>query len=149
RPPRRGGGMVGSGIFILRRRNAAAVAALDRVALLVAPLVLLWPLPVLLTPACFAGRELHLSLIALGYGLGLARLLRPCLRTAHPLLAPYAARLKSPLCSKLPWVLALGAAVFFASYFSWYSVMNHLRLQTASWDLAIFDNMMWNLIRGE
>jgi uncharacterized membrane protein len=38
-----------------------------------------------------------------------------------------------------------GAAVFLAQH----SVAMHLRLQTAGFDLGIFDNLMWNLLRGE
>ena len=34
-------------------------------------------------------------------------------------------------------------------YFSYYTVQHHYQLETRSFDLAIFDNIMWNLLRGK
>lgn len=65
-------------------------------------------------------------------------------------------RLRSRLASGLrraprwvPMALALALAVGFAVYVGYYTLLHHSRLQTQSFDLAIFDNLMWNLLRGE
>ncbi len=149
------GGMAGSGLavclvaltYLLLHRSVAAVGTVARAAHLLGPLMLTFPLPLLLSPTAFSGRELHFSLIALGYGLLLERLLRPSFRAAQGLRCTQRWSLRVP--ERLPFALAVAFAVFFGCYFSYYTVLNHLRLQTTSWDLAIFDNMMWNLIRGE
>src|SRR5262249_237083 len=49
---------------------------------------------------------------------------------------------------RLPYVLLGVGIAFFCVYFSYYTVLQHYRLMTYSWDMAIFDNMMWNLLRG-
>jgi uncharacterized membrane protein len=49
----------------------------------------------------------------------------------------------------LPWVLVLGLFVFYASYFSFFTLRNHWNLRTAAYDMAIEDNVVFNLMRGE
>jgi uncharacterized membrane protein len=48
-----------------------------------------------------------------------------------------------------PLAVTVLLAAFSIGYLSYFTILNHYRLQTSSWDLAIFDNMMWNLLRGE
>jgi hypothetical protein len=50
---------------------------------------------------------------------------------------------------RVPFALTVLAAASTAAYFAYYTIQHHYRLQSSSWDLAIFDNMMWNLLRGE
>jgi uncharacterized membrane protein len=49
----------------------------------------------------------------------------------------------------LPWVLVIGLFVFYASYFSFFTVRNHWNLRTAAFDMAIEDNVVFNAMRGE
>ena len=87
------------------------------------------------------------------FGIGLER----CLRVSFSALrCPAAAKLWSEasesnprLVRWLPAVLCGVMAVFFAVYFSTYTLLHHYRLQTQSLDLAVYDNEFWNLLRGK
>jgi uncharacterized membrane protein len=48
-----------------------------------------------------------------------------------------------------PWVLVLVAFVFYAAYFSFFTIRNHHNLRTAAYDLAIEDNVVYNALRGK
>jgi uncharacterized membrane protein len=48
----------------------------------------------------------------------------------------------------LPPVLLAATVLAFGAYMAVFGIINHYRLQTTSYDLAIFDNMMWRLARG-
>jgi uncharacterized membrane protein len=48
----------------------------------------------------------------------------------------------------LPRLLLAALILGFGGYMAVYGVINHYRLQTTSYDLAIFDNIMWRLARG-
>lgn len=48
----------------------------------------------------------------------------------------------------LPSLLLVAMVVGFGVYMAVYGLINHYRMQTTSYDLAIFDNMMWRLARG-
>ena len=63
-------------------------------------------------------------------------------------------RLSSPLervksKSWLPLTLVVAASVALFVHFAVYSLMRHYRMESASYDLAIFDNMMWSLMHGD
>ena len=49
----------------------------------------------------------------------------------------------------LPWVLVIGLFLFYASYFSFFTLRNHWNLRTAAFDMAIEDNVVFNAMRGE
>jgi uncharacterized membrane protein len=49
----------------------------------------------------------------------------------------------------LPTAAVLGASVLLFVHFAVYSLMRHYQMESRSYDLAIFDNMMWNLVHGE
>lgn len=48
----------------------------------------------------------------------------------------------------LPPVLLALMILGFGTYMAVFGIINHYRLQTTSYDLAIFDNMVWRLARG-
>jgi hypothetical protein len=58
-------------------------------------------------------------------------------------------RIVHAVTPRLPFAFTVLAAAATTAYFAYYTIQHHYRLQTSSWDLAIFDNMMWNLCRGE
>jgi uncharacterized membrane protein len=49
----------------------------------------------------------------------------------------------------LPWVVVVALFVGYAAYFSFYTVQNHRNLRTASYDMAIEDNVVYNALRGK
>lgn len=63
-------------------------------------------------------------------------------------------KLSSPLERSRAWdwlppTLVTVACVLLFAHFAVYSVMRHYQMESRSYDLAIFDNMMWNLVHGE
>jgi uncharacterized membrane protein len=48
----------------------------------------------------------------------------------------------------LPPLLLVVMVLGFGAYMAVFGLINHYRLQTTSYDLAIFDNMVWRLARG-
>lgn len=139
-------------IALVRRRAVGALSSVERIARALSPLLLAFLLPLLFDWRVFRAHELVFVVVATLFGLGLER----AFRTSYSALGfAWLDRLgdrigaRAPRTRRLtPTVLALCLAGFFCVYFSYYTVLQHLRLGTFSWDMAIFDNMMWNLIRG-
>lgn len=140
-------------LFLALRPRRSSVDALARVGRLLAPLLLAFPLPIFFNWRVFRDQELLVLVSLTLYGFALERAFRAfygelpldrlramgeALHDAYP-----------RLLRRLPALIVGGLTIFFVVYFSYYTVLHHYRLQTHSWDLAIFDNMMWNLIRGE
>jgi uncharacterized membrane protein len=150
--------------YLAWRRSAAAVSRVAGVSRVLAPLLLAFFVPVLLNWKAFAKKEL-LLVVSLGmFGLLLERLLRVSFveleamrsarlaqaqRRSEPSWLQRARALLRVLLPRVPFALAVLAAISTAAYFAYFTIQHHYRLQTSSWDLAIFDNMMWNLCRGE
>jgi len=49
----------------------------------------------------------------------------------------------------LPWAIVIGVFVFYAIYFSYFTIQNHWNLRTSAYDLAIEDNVVYNAMYGE
>ncbi len=49
----------------------------------------------------------------------------------------------------LPWVLVIGLFLFYASYFSFFTVRNHWNIRTGVFDMGIEDNVVFNAMRGK
>jgi uncharacterized membrane protein len=139
--------------WMLRGFSDAAVSTVLRTARIISPLMLLFPLPVLFDYRWTDRNEWAFVLAAGLFGLGLERTLRMSFDSIDwtGLTGWYArfTRRHPPLVARTPAMLVGLMVVFVAGYLSYYTIMNHYRLKTASWDLAIFDNLMWNLIRGK
>lgn len=139
-------------VALVRRRSLGALSTVERVARALSPLLLAFLLPLLFDWRVFRAHELVFVIVTTLFGLGLER----AFRTSYSALGfAWLDRLgdrigaRAPRVRRLtPTVLALCLVAFFCVYFSYYTVLQHLRLGTFSWDMAIFDNMMWNLIRG-
>lgn len=140
-------------IYLLRRPTRASVDVIARISHVGMPLLLAFPLPLFFDWRTFRENE-FLAVVSLSlYGLALERALRISF-AAMPTSATNdyvgAFHREYPrLSRRLPALLVTALTVFFVGYFGYYTVLHHYRLQTHSWDLAIFDNMMWNLLRGE
>jgi uncharacterized membrane protein len=148
-------------VYLAIRRSFAAVENIASWSRLLCPLVLAFFLPVFFNWKAFVAHELLLVVSLTGFALLLERLLRVSLRefearnagraSSSPSSAARRARLAAAyrrVAPRLPLALTVIAAGLTGGYFAYYTILNHYRLQTSSWDLAIFDNMMWNLLRG-
>lgn len=129
-----------------------ALARLLKLSRLLSPLLLVFPLPVLFDYHWTQRNEWAFVLAATLFGLGLERSLRGSFEVIDwaPARAYFARALRrSPrVWARAPFAVVCAMAIFVGGYFSYFTVLNHYRLGTMSWDLAIFDNLMWNLIRG-
>jgi uncharacterized membrane protein len=54
-----------------------------------------------------------------------------------------------PWRRRAPLVAALAAAAAYATAFSYFSILNHRGLNFPSFDLAIYDNLVWNTSQGD
>jgi uncharacterized membrane protein len=141
-----------AGYRLLRK---AWLPAIDRVVLvsrLCAPLLVAFLLPPLFDWRVFQGHDLLLGITATLLGLALERTLRVSFAALFTLrVESWPARLAARfprVASRAPIALVAALATAFAIFFSYFTILQHRRLGTRSWDMAIFDNMMWNLIRG-
>jgi len=131
--------------LVIRHRGEAALARWTRLALPVIPLS--W-LPLLLTTTHWFKNPLPYLVILGGGGLVAERCFRAALEEWTPP-RPIAQLLRLP--SRKPWlplaVVVLGA-VLYAGYTGWLSVLYHHRFGSGAFDLGIFDNVMFNTLKG-
>lgn len=144
--------LVGAVYLAVRRFSDRALTSLLRAARILSPLLVAFPLPVLFDYRWTQRNEWTFVLAAGLFGLGLERTLRLSFGAIDwaGLNAWHArsVRRHPRLHAATPPVILTLMVLFSATYLAYFTIMNHYRLGTASWDLAIFDNMMWNLIRG-
>lgn len=133
-------------------RGQVALDRTWRAARILSPLTLVFALPLLFDYQWSQRNEWAFVLGAGLFGLALERSLRLSLsavdwNASRAFLARLSRRYPR-LITRAPPVIAAGLTAAVALYFAYYTVLNHYRLGTTSYDLGIFDNMMWNLIRG-
>jgi uncharacterized membrane protein len=139
--------------YLLWFRTRTAVDKTARAARVLSPGLLSFSLPLLFNWRVFKDEPLLLGCAGALFGLAAERLLRRSLSTRAwdgwlERAAPV--KLAFPRASRwIPGGVVTAMVVVFASYFAHYTLLHHYRIQTQSWDLAIFDNLMWNLLRGE
>ena len=146
-----------TGLFILvriiMRKGRDAVRASESAAKLASPLMGTFFLPLFFDWRVFQAQDFTFVVLATCFGLGLERTLRAFFEefpwaALHRTAAVLTQKVPR-LMRRLPAVLAGVMTLSFCAYMSYFTVLQHLRLGTMSWDMAIFDNLMWNLIRGE
>src|SRR5690606_17020374 len=158
-------------VYVLRNTQRTALARLDLLTRLASPLLLSAFVPSLFDWEVFRGLDFLFAVLATLFALAVGRPLRAALGAAVELrlfaqLRTRRARLKSsgqarreharPTPNRRAlWLrrhgpaLVLGTIVLsFAAYMITYSVRQHYQLRTYSWDLGIFNNLMYNLLRG-
>jgi uncharacterized membrane protein len=139
--------------WMLKGFSDAAVTALLRTARILSPLMVVFPLPILFDYHWTERNEWTFVLAAGLFGLGFERTLRLSFDAIDwTALAGWYARTRRRHARAFAWaprVVLWSMVLFVAGYLSYFTLLNHYRLKTASWDLAIFDNMMWNLLRGK
>ncbi len=148
------GGLLACGVaagWALRERAPDIVAArLTRALHLLAPLGLCALLPGLFSRPAWKGRELWLFIAVLGFALLLERLLRVAFLALPGFDRPGAlspASWAKPARFVAPAVLALLVG-YYCIYIGQLTVVSHHKLATNSSDLAEFDNLFFNALRG-
>jgi uncharacterized membrane protein len=139
-------------LALLARRRWSALPTIERIGIAVAPLAVLAFLPVLLVPSAWFNNPLPFLTMLTGLVLLLERLLRAWLTEFSPALAalPDFFSGKWPLRVRrfLPAALVLGGAAAFSGFVLYFSVQQHQRMNTAPYDLGIYDNLMFTAISG-
>jgi uncharacterized membrane protein len=156
--------LVGIAVFFARRRRDGA-ALCERLGRRLAPLTLAGLLPVLLNVRLWPGRELTVLVALTIFGLGLQRLARMSLLAGPvlPDLAPSSLRvfffardrffdrlapLTRPHAGRVAFGVVLAAAAGYAWHFAHHTLQTHYRMGTASLDLGLEDNLIWNILDG-
>lgn len=147
--------LVAAIVFVRKRR--AGLDAVERVFRRLAPLTLLGPATLLLDWRLWPGREAVFYTLVLAVGLCLSASLLVAWRAGRLLpLDGLRARIgdslravvrRIPAAIDWPLVAVVVGAAFYAIYFAAITIENHRNLGT-SIDLAIENNLMWNLVHG-
>jgi uncharacterized membrane protein len=140
-----------AGLIVILRRPLA-MAKVERVAALLAPLALLFVM-VPLVNLNLANEKTLIYLMLLGaFGLMLEPLMRRALEAGRGLSL---ARPFSSMTSSLPRVprwapfaVVLAAGLAYGIVNSYFTIQNHHRLGTTAFDLGIYDNLMYNALHG-
>jgi uncharacterized membrane protein len=140
-------------VFLIARPSHRSALAVERLARVLAPAMMALPLPFFFDWRVFNDHDLMLVVGAMLYGIALERALRvsfTAIGTAQILGPLDALTATAPRFFRwLPAILVGALALSYGAYLSYYTVLNHVGLRTTSYDLAIFDNIFWNLLRGK
>ncbi|HEY6729310.1 MAG TPA: DUF2079 domain-containing protein [Polyangiaceae bacterium] len=156
--------------YYLASREKAALVHLNRVTRLASPLLLSAAVPNLFDWRVYENRAFLFCVVATLFALAAERCFRTSLQAARELrvsavLARQLSRVRARAAFAAPPTSAGGRAlallrrhaallclallvVSFGVTMSVHAVQQHYQLKTYSWDLGIFDNMMYNLLRG-
>lgn len=145
-------GVLGSWVLLLGLAialgRARGLLALERIARLLLPIIPLSFLPALLRGQLWEKGPLVYLVVLGAIGFVAERTMNGALSAAGEIhsITGLTARLK-----RAPW-LPLAFVALLALGFTLYSgevnIIKHRRFQTGAYDLAIFDNMMWNALHG-
>lgn len=139
-------------LFAAFRSKQGVWEVAQRISRLALPLVPLAAYPSLLAASTWARQPLNFLLLLVLFGFGLERALITAL-TALPTALELA--LFSSLRSALErsrrgaFVTVFAAASAYTAYTAYLTILNHYRFGTGAYDLAIFDNLMFNALKGE
>lgn len=143
-----------AGALAWSRRGAAALVGAAR---RLAPALLAVLVPPLLNWRAWGGRDLHFLALAAALVLGI-RGLGAVAATAPPLgvwlrLRAAAGRASAawrriPPAARHPALAVALAAVAYALYFGWHTIVHHRNGYTHSFDLGLEANALWNIVHG-
>lgn len=145
-----------AGLVYASRHGAPGIPRLHRIAVRLSPVLLVGLLPFLFRWQIWVGRELTFAVLASIYGIAAYASILAALQgtpltfhSSFPVsLRRLAARAFDRLKPWLPFTVVLLGAIGYAAYFSYYTIQNHNNLGTASFDLGLENNLMWNLVNG-
>lgn len=153
--------MLASAVYLLvrRRRIQSAAVQLESLAWRLSPLCLTAFVPLLFRWQIWTGKDVEFLVLAAIVAWCSQKLFYRSLTAPEPFpwfrgprwaaLRDRAAAWGQRSSRWLPWVVAIAAFVFYAAYFSFFTIRNHHNLRTAAYDMAIEDNVVYNALRGK
>lgn len=139
-------------LLLLRSAPNDKLRQLRSLASLCYPLVSVPLLVILLNPLIFKDHQLLVLIMILLLAIIFEHTLRISIAEGTNSRPQWAKQLKENLTglpTYMPTLLLAVLVIGFIVYFSHYTLLNHYRFQTFSYDLGLYDNMMWNTLRGE
>jgi len=143
-------------LLLLLVQRAQAVPIVESFTRIVAPAGLAFALPALFTWQ-FGQQRPVAYLILLGlFGLALEQLLRISVAEWFKLFRPqpladargFLARFGARVTRKTAPLVVLMAGAGYAAYTAFFTIRHHHQIQTSAFDLGIFDNLLYNTIKG-
>jgi uncharacterized membrane protein len=139
-------------VAAFRRTSTAAAERIERAGMLVLPLSLVIFLPLLFRAEVWKGQALEMTIFVAAMTLTIEAMSRRSLAAIPDRLRRGTAwiRERTPewVPRYLPLALAIAAAVGYALFASYYTILHHRRLQTACYDLGQYDNLFFNASVG-
>lgn len=137
------------------RRGLSGLWRASEIARRLAPLMLVGFLPFLFRWQLWQTRELALGVFVTLYSLGAYAAFLMALRAPPLFSEDYSAFLRrlalralSRTRGYLPLLVVLLGIAGYTAFFSFYTIQNHKNLGTASFDLGLENNLLWNLVHG-
>ncbi|HET8939593.1 MAG TPA: DUF2079 domain-containing protein [Polyangiales bacterium] len=136
--------------LVYLRYGAAALRWLPRAAELASPLLLSCFLPTLLNYARWYDKPLPYLFTLAVFVLVLERLLTRAFMGSRVVAGyqPTTSGVSTRLSRYAPLVVVLVFGLGYAAYMSYWTIIRHRGLNTAGFDLGIFDNLMFNALHG-
>jgi uncharacterized membrane protein len=142
-------------MFIWRKRERG-LAVVDTCARIAAPAALAFALPALFTWQLGQDRPIAYLILLTAFGLGLERLFRLSFSEIAtlefpewlPRVRPFSTWIYPRFAKIAPIVCVCLMAASYAAYTSFFTIRHHRLLQTTAFDLGIFDNLLYNTIKG-
>lgn len=142
----------GVALIAVWARKGAAARSVERVARVLAPFAMLWAVHALTAYKVWYAKPLEFLLLLTFTVLAFEQTLRACLAAlpTYPLqrAGELQERLPALLRRALPWLIVVAGASGYAAFTGYWSIVQHQRLATASFDLGIYDNLMYNVLAG-
>jgi len=140
-------------LLVARERAVGLVESFTRI---VAPAGLAFALPALFTWQFGQQRPIAFLILLAAFGLALERLLRISISEAFAVAnAPrfadargFCTRFAARVTPKAAPAVVLTAALGYAAYTAFYTIRRHYQIQSSAFDLGIFDNLLFNTIKG-
>lgn len=152
-------------VFVLRGRLREGPGGLDRsvlassrVARLLAPLLFAWAVPQMIATQGWLGRDVAYLVAAALLVVAFERALRVSLEAAGELelrarvgrfIGERAKSVRERAARLGPHVIVGACSAIYVVYMSYYTILQHLRRQTAGLDLGYFGNFFWNTLHGK
>ncbi|MGV3624205.1 MAG: DUF2079 domain-containing protein [Archangium sp.] len=129
-------------IAVLLKTRLAKLENVRRLALRLSPLTVLGPLPAMLNDRAWTGQELVFTTLTAALSM-LAYLTLTQSMAQGPMKVP-AVFERLARSSRAPVIVAATASVFYAVWFSVFSISAHYQLVTSSFDLGVENNLLWH-----